>query len=170
VLKVRRYFNDKHAQDQMNSAIMLLHASAFGIYLLSVSLVMVARTYGGITENQQFLNKTLTAAIIGDFISQLLLIAIFWDLGKPENIRRESEISSTMFAAVEVDEFDDEAELQARIWNRFQRGDRFEKGTYRVTAASILQMRATHASFISSSSQKSSKDVRLSVINDSEDL
>jgi len=48
------------------------------------------------------------------------LILIFWDLGSvPEADEMLNE--SQGFVPIRVEEFDEEAEMQARIWNRFMR-------------------------------------------------
>ena len=52
------------------------------------------------------------------FFAQLLLCVIFWQLGtvQPVVIPDDDE---DIHGTVQVEEFDEEAELQARIWNRF---------------------------------------------------
>jgi hypothetical protein len=70
-----------------------------------------------------------------NFIAQALLVAIFWDLGKGEpanaaTTTRETysqkstseklSLNSESHRDVDVVEFDEEAEIHARIWNRFQ--------------------------------------------------
>lgn len=131
---------------------MLLHASAFGLYLLSVLILFAARTYYALTsKHYDLLILAIKITIWVDFISQFLLIGIFWDLGRPENTRQETWNSATSFSSIKIDEFDDDAELQARIWNRFQKGDRLDKSGLTVTSTSIMQLKASQASFISSS-------------------
>lgn len=59
----------------------------------------------------------------------MLLVAIFWDLGKKrtsEALENLEEEGSDRNSTVEVEDFDEEAELQARIWNKFQREQRNE--------------------------------------------
>lgn len=49
--------------------------------------------------------------LITDFVAQLLLCLIFWDLGtKQELVEEEPERLASV---------DEDSEMQARIWNRF---------------------------------------------------
>lgn len=75
--------------------------------------------------------------LVCNWISQLLILVIFWDMGyrKEEyEVIRASQIEQT-------GDFDEEAEMQARIWNRFQEDDR--RQTYRVTMSSIVSSRVS---------------------------
>jgi hypothetical protein len=107
--------------------------------------------------------QTLNYSFWGDFVSQLLLIFIFWDLGKPEETRIES-LSSSRFSSVMIDEFDDEAELQARIWNRFQRTDRKleNSGALTVSSTSMMLLKSSQINALMSSE----RSVSHGLIND----
>jgi hypothetical protein len=51
----------------------------------------------------------------------VLLIAIFWDLSKPEQIIRKTESDlHSLNSHITTTDFDEDAEVQARIWNAFQ--------------------------------------------------
>ena len=52
------------------------------------------------------------------FIAQVLLCAIFWDLGRKKEKQEESEEE---FTEVTLEAWDEDAELQMRIWNSFLR-------------------------------------------------
>jgi hypothetical protein len=52
---------------------------------------------------------------LASFISQLCLCAILWDLGSNPETEEEEETS------ILVEDFDEEAEVQAKIWNKFMR-------------------------------------------------
>ena len=57
--------------------------------------------------------------LISTFVSTIALILlamIFWDLASPAEEETRESVSS-----IQVDDFDEEAELQARIWNSFNR-------------------------------------------------
>ena len=56
--------------------------------------------------------------MIISFFSQCLLCVIFWQLGTIVDEITDNE-SSTV--SIQVEEFDEEAELQRRIWNGFTR-------------------------------------------------
>jgi hypothetical protein len=53
--------------------------------------------------------------VLANFVSQCLLVVIFWPLGTKEEVEQEIEDTE----AVYLETFDNEAELQARIWNQF---------------------------------------------------
>jgi len=54
---------------------------------------------------------------IADFVSQVLLCFILWDIGTKEVSEEVSDIRSR----VETASFDEDAELQAQIWHMFAR-------------------------------------------------
>lgn len=141
---------------------MLLHASAFVLYLLSVLVLLVFSTIMGAAPSDEHLHWLQTAVNISiwcDFVSQMLLIGIFWDLAKADDVRGDTQTSTTRFSSIQIDEFDDEAELQARIWNRFQREEREGAGHgLTVTSSSMMMMKNSRASLLG--------DKNLSAIND----
>ena len=53
------------------------------------------------------------------FFAQCLLCVIFWQLGTKVEV--DETDGETSYGEVQVEEFDEEAELQARIWNGFTR-------------------------------------------------
>jgi hypothetical protein len=60
------------------------------------------------------------------FIAQLFLCYIFWELGTPVTVEiTETEESDDRMS---IQDFDDEAELQAKIWNTFNREALKENG------------------------------------------
>lgn len=69
------------------------------------------------------------------FISQLLLILIYWDLAKTQNFRER-------WHSVKVGPFDEEAELQARIWAGLVRkeNDNFQVVETESIAATLLEI------------------------------
>jgi len=54
---------------------------------------------------------------ISDFVSQVLLCFILWNIGTKDTAEEESDIRSS----VETASFDEDAELQAQIWQMFAR-------------------------------------------------
>jgi hypothetical protein len=54
--------------------------------------------------------------ILTNFVSQGLLVVIFWELGT-----KDEDVSETTSEQIEVAEFDDDALLGMRIWNSFKR-------------------------------------------------
>ena len=67
---------------------------------------------------------TVSIRVVMSTIAQLLLTSIFWDLAaKPTQEEQQALATETdeHFDTVEVEDFDEDAEIQARIWNRFIR-------------------------------------------------
>ena len=102
---------------------MLIHASAFGIFAISVAVYTVFNAIYIFHITPKTMNDSEIACIAMNFLSffaQLLLCVIFWQLGTAQPVvvpDDDEEIDGT----VQVEEFDEEAELQRRIWNGFQR-------------------------------------------------
>jgi hypothetical protein len=72
---------------------------------------------------------------IGNFISQLFLINILWHLGNKHQIKN---IEKQLFPPVIEADFDEEAELQADMWNQFVRVCReSEPYIYRPSVRSV---------------------------------
>jgi len=72
ILKIRRYFGKMQAKEHVNSKVMLLHAGAFGLYLLSVTVWFVFNTIYAIKPTDNTLRNELYALdfnIICDFLS-----------------------------------------------------------------------------------------------------
>lgn len=102
----------------LNTKTMLVHASSFVIFMVTVALVMVGTVIYSFKPDNKFANLfysiTLFFNYLGSFISQTLLCIIFWDLGKVQVTDHSQSHDS-----IQVAEFDEEAEVQARIWNQF---------------------------------------------------
>ena len=64
----------------------------------------------------------LSVLYTSSFVSQLILCVILWDLGiqNPVPLERKSSVT-TASTPLEVANFDDDAEFQARIWMMFVR-------------------------------------------------
>lgn len=120
VFAVREFFLKKNDEDSMNTRMMALHASAFGLFLI-VDVI----NFGSFLIFVLFPNTVAwpiyqvcaTIMIFGSFVAQLLLAKIFWNFGEKESTDSETSRLPTVRTA----EYDDEAELQARIWNGFHR-------------------------------------------------
>jgi len=114
---------------------LIRHSTCFILYIITVTLFYCA--FGYYTFKPTTQNYKYAAAIgiffnVGSCISQLLLVNIFWGLGT--NLKknqgdqsRDSETTgrrqSILSAIVDIHEeaFDEDAELQANIWNSLVR-------------------------------------------------
>jgi hypothetical protein len=117
---------------------MWLHAAAFIMYEISVLMTLSAYAEFLINEVTYKLHSnghkeaptalwfaiTVSIRVVMSTIAQLLLTSIFWDLAaKPTQEEQQALATETdeHFDTVEVEDFDEDAEIQARIWNRFIR-------------------------------------------------
>ena len=86
VNRIHQYFKDKQGQIRVNTNILLLHAGAFGLYLLSDVVVYSAYSlYVWVPTDftWEIYGYASIFYVSASFLSQVLLCAIFWDLGKP---------------------------------------------------------------------------------------
>lgn len=127
VTRIRQAYN-QIAVEALNTRNMALHASAFGLFLISSVVVTITQTLQiFFTESPKIYkvyNVTYYFYLFANFFSQALLCVIFKDLGKKENLVSEQDDamleSVSSASSVKVDEFDEEAQLQAQIWNQFE--------------------------------------------------
>lgn len=131
VLNINRFFTERNAKDFINTAMLLRHASAFGLYLFSVFLYYGGHTLHSIdSSNNTLWNIFLMGGIcgyIGGLVAQLFLCAIFWDLGKKVKPVKPgiAGIDEEDIIEITEDVFDEDAELQANIWNSLVRKGEF---------------------------------------------
>ena len=119
VFQINRYVKSS-TDSNINKRALLLHASAFGLYLASV--IVLDSCYAYYQINQDALSVYLNSEIfwaVASFLSQGFLCAIFWDLGRKRHV--EARLQNESYPEIEVLDFDEHAELQARIWNQFMR-------------------------------------------------
>jgi hypothetical protein len=156
VIKISSFFRKMNAEEHVNNRVMLLHAFAFGLYSVSVTIWFIFNTIYGIDPSEQNLEFELYAlvfVIISDFVSQALLVLILWDLGSPKSVKnnlsfldqRVESASSINANPPIVAPFDAEAELHARIWNSFQNEevDVWDPDKYRINADSISSLKSS---------------------------
>jgi hypothetical protein len=54
ILRIRSYFKSKDASDRINNTVLLLHAAAFGLYLVAVFVYYGSTTLHAIFEESTF--------------------------------------------------------------------------------------------------------------------
>jgi hypothetical protein len=88
VLKIRRYFIEKDAASQINTTMLIIHSSAFLLYLLTTIGHFTAASIWVHTANPDLYKWVALSGIfynVGSFISQVLLCNIFWHIGKKDD-------------------------------------------------------------------------------------
>jgi hypothetical protein len=126
VSKIRSFFRERDQEDLIDEKTMLLHASAFGLYLLSV-LVFSGCSILYFLEHisvEDYEKGTLFYIWVS-FIALLLLALIFWSQGHKLEVTRGTEGPE-----VYVETENDDDLMNARIWNQFQRATREEENNY----------------------------------------
>lgn len=132
LLKIRSFrISHPEAGQQFNMKTMFIHATAFGFFIVSVTVYTVIYLIffaSMVTEKKamQRMFEMLGAAVfmlLCSFVSQCFLCAIFWRLSTPVNYEEEDldETSESEYVDVEVQVFDEDAEVQRRIWKEFTR-------------------------------------------------
>jgi len=138
VYLIHSFFKEIDAEVRINTKYLLLHGSAFGLYLLSD--VILYTSYNVYIFNTERENQYMVASIFwvcASFFSQICLCAILWDLGSVIEVERELTDTS-----IQVIDFDEEAEVQAKIWNKFMRNPE-PQGRYVVDANQIVNYRTS---------------------------
>ena len=84
IFKIRRYLKSKDIPELVNTKQMLLHGGAFGVYLLmsmyygaTLTLVLIEKS----KRTRDIYEEATVSYILANFVSQCLLIVIFWELG-----------------------------------------------------------------------------------------
>ena len=138
ILAIRRFFKSRDQTSKViNIQTLVLHSSAFGLFLVSVILYEVVNMFcmvSDIIRHEQFVLLTHYVLLmiatplleVCAFFSQALLCVIFVQLSatqQPDQTGEEQDDQSSIssFKSIEVKSFDEEAEVQARIWNAFTR-------------------------------------------------
>lgn len=121
VVKIRRFYFEKNIEQQLNTGKLLLHASAFGLYLISIVIYYASWDLFLLSPTKKL--EAVTVFLFFVFyvvaaIAQVLLCAIFWELAMPDPTRFDTESSSNPILTESLNE---SFEVQARIWNQFMR-------------------------------------------------
>jgi len=112
----------------MNLPQLVLHSASFSFFLISAIvyevLVMVCFVFKNINRSDQYDASLSVLTYIGTpfmvlcaFISLSLLVVIFVRLSTLPAQDITARKSDSSYKSIEVAEFDEDAELQARLWN-----------------------------------------------------
>jgi len=144
------YFLRHKNPDNIDTKGLIIHASAFGIYLVSSLILTFAFTLNIVYPSESNYNLWFYASVLynaASLISQICLILIFWDLGKkaapkkPRNRDLQQPFAEDPNDDPQVEEWNEEDEVQARIWNKFVRNAAASASSVQVSAASVALSR-----------------------------
>ena len=134
----------------LNVKSMCLHASSFGLYTLSLAVFTVFQArylFDPSKEAAKASQLSQIAMFIFSFFSQCLLCVIFLQVNtKTETTETKEDEESSSAVTIKVEDFDEDAELQARIWNSFTRAVHGVRNTVNelskstVTAQQIMRL------------------------------
>jgi hypothetical protein len=117
VIKIHRFMKKVPETQRISVKALLIHAGAFGLFLISDVMTCTAMVLFLLNTSspqiKQILNLTNILYSVLSFISQCCIVHIFWQLAhKP---------SEDVYVEVHEVSFDEDAKLQAMIWNQFVR-------------------------------------------------
>lgn len=129
VTEIRKFYREKKIEDRLNTKTVVLHAGAFGLYLFVTLIGYTCYAIYVAFNSQPWAEKLYEGVLIPwyffGFIAELLLCIILWDLiKKNEDTVIPTEMLEKSADAIVVEEFDQDAQVQARIWNKFMREPR----------------------------------------------
>ena len=117
VIKIRRFLSSNDNVVNINQ--LLVHASCFGIFVLAELFNVIVVSFDSVTNTscQVILCRDdYFFVVAANFLSQILLSMILFKLGSKD---ADEQSNSLDFQDINVIECDEDAELQARIWNMF---------------------------------------------------
>lgn len=143
---IRKYLRLTTDGDQLSTSTLLLHLLAFGSFLFSIVILLIAYTiylaapnFAWTFDLYMFVNIIWVSAA---FFSQILLCTIFWLLSEPEKVVASPDTPEVQYGAI-----NEEATVQARVWNSFLKSS----GVAENDTASLLNYTVTPAQIIKAS-------------------
>lgn len=131
VVKIRRFFKERGDEGYINTKVLCQHATCFGSYLVACVFYYAAHSVYTMYPTSFYFyifTWTSTAYLLGNVFSGLLLAQIFWSLGTDLSNEQDDpqgdedgDKESLDFTDTFIEEFDEDAILQARIWNSLVR-------------------------------------------------
>ena len=138
ILSIRRQVNSGVRSEQIDVAQLLTHFLAFGLYLCSslVLLYFYLTYYAFHSASDEAFSIAFDVSNVLSFSSQLFLCCILWKLSSKRHRRPVDE------SIVVETQYDEDEDLQARIWKQFIR-----RGDYQLKLpdyTSTIQQRSDH--------------------------
>ena len=138
VLSIRSYLKSQGDDgEQINLWTLLVHASSFALFLIGST----ANTVLYSIEVVKYTEKTYINYLVANtfmqycsFLSQCLLCVFFWQMSTKEPDPEPAEESES--GEVQTESWDEDAELQARIWNSYLRERHGIESTVRCSTVS----------------------------------
>lgn len=145
VMRIRQFFVKRNASNYIDTGMLLRHAITFGLYITTTVVYFGCFcVYTWDSSNEKLKHVMWPLGVFyntGGTISQLLLVQIFWSLGSKRKAQKPPAMKKPSIVEVVVEDFDEDAELQANIWNSLCRKledgeeNKFLIGTEDISAA-----------------------------------
>lgn len=122
IFRLRRILRtDRHAE-KINLSTLKIHIAAFGLFMVSQFFYLIvtfqfARTWTPDSKSNWLYTVSYFSFTIGTFVSQSLIAFILFQLAKKKDVNYTMAANEQFFPTLVVEEFDETAELQGRIWN-----------------------------------------------------
>ena len=133
----------------LNTKIMMINSVAFGLFLMSVFVYYVVQDTLYFLKrpivNNQIIFAGNMAVDISNTIAQVVLCVMFKNISN-DNEQEDSddeeespeEDPEEVYPTIEVEEFDEHAELQKQLWNQFFRQPRIRTRSESETSISMM--------------------------------
>lgn len=121
VYRIHTFFKEEDAGERVNLPMLIRHASAFGLFLLSTTMWAIAITIWNLSlktnePKDAFYEIVATFDFVAQSILQLLLVNIFWSWGD-RDAQDPTQRGRTFNTIVVDDDFDADTDLQCIVWN-----------------------------------------------------
>lgn len=135
ILKIQKYLKN-NGKNQVNNQLLTLHSVSFFLFMISIvvlavsEVIMIHKDFNPKESRFSLITAIITKCV--SFVSQIILCVIIWQLSNQHKLDGE----------VETAEFDEEAALQARLWNQFIRcpkGSHSEIDSFITCSSSIKE-------------------------------
>lgn len=117
VHEVRTFFKEQDVPEAVDSAMLMRHGLAFGIYLVCSVISLIALLFVNFNPGSEFFFELFSVIYIGDviaqFFSQLLLCEIFWLIANQTPVVKS--LNDDEIAPVRMQSFTAEDEI-AMLW------------------------------------------------------
>lgn len=125
VVAIRQFYKKRNAADAVDTGALVRHAIAFGLFLIAAVEFNLANTLSNIFPYSlpmvYFYLYSLPFYAVTSFVSQVLLCTILWSLGTDLTRAQTPDSSVRSIYTVSVASFDEDAVLQASMWNALVR-------------------------------------------------
>lgn len=128
LLRLRNVLTQDRKKESVSLCMLAIHLTAFVFFIFSqvifIAVIFVwTNPWKPSKKSERIYVSAYIASNAGTFVSQLLISIILLKLARKKDIKVTKDLQSEYFPTLVVEEYDEQAELQERIWNQFIRDD-----------------------------------------------